>query len=135
MSYHNPGPKIIWYSRAIGFFLFPLETVPMSATSLPRFRRIALWLALDLIIASALLAFSAWADSSANLSTVPSPGCYCCCGPSKTAGGCAKMCDLSKNAGHRWTVTCNKPRVKTPAETPGAGPHLPHPSHNERASN
>ena len=135
LPYHNLGSTLFWYSRAIGFFLLPRETLPMQSTRLQRFRRTALWLALDLVIASALLAFTAWADSSANRSTVPSSGCYCCCGPSKAAGGCAKMCDLPKNAGHHWAVTCSKPRAKTPTEAPGAGPHFPRPSHNERASN
>jgi len=107
----------------------------MRANSRQRIRRIVLWLALDLAFASALLAFTAWADSSAKLRSAPSCGCYCGCGPSKTAGGCAKMCDLPKNAGHRWAVTCSKPRAKATTETPGAGPHLPRPSRTERASN
>jgi hypothetical protein len=134
-AYHNRGPKGFWYSRAIGFFLFQRQTLPMSATSAQRFRRIALWLVLDLMFASGLLALTAWADSSAKRSTAPSCGCYCGCGPSKTAGGCAKMCDLPKNAGRRWAITCSKSSAKTPTEAPGAGPHFPHPSRTERARN
>lgn len=131
----TPVPKNFGIPALSVFSCFRLKLFPMSATSLQRCRRIAVWLALDLAIASALLAFTAWADSSAKHSSVPSSGCYCCCGPSRTAGGCAKMCDLAKNAGRRWAVTCSKPRAKTPSEAPGAGPHLSRPARTERASN
>ena len=107
----------------------------MKAPTLLRVRRLALWLVLELLLAIVLLAISAWADSSATMRRVPAGGCYCGCGPSKTSAGCSKMCDLPKYALRRWAVTCAKPHASAPAETPGAGPHLPHHTRAERASN
>jgi hypothetical protein len=121
--------------RAIGFFLFQPETPAMRASSLNRLHRLALWLALDLLLAAALLAFSVWADTSTRVRNVPTGGCYCGCNLSKTSAGCGKMCELPKYASRWWAVTCTKPHAKDPAETPNARPHLPHPSRSERASN
>jgi hypothetical protein len=101
----------------------------------PRLRRILLWVGLDLVLATALLGLSVWADSSAKLRQPPVQGCYCGCSASKTSAGCGKMCELPKFANRRWAVTCSKSRATTPAETPGAGPRVPHPSRSERASN
>jgi hypothetical protein len=100
-----------------------------------RLRRIGLWLALDLLLAMCLLGFAAWADTSARFHQPAAATCYCGCGMSKTAAGCGKMCDLPKFAARRWAVTCSKPHVKVPIETPNAQPHLPHRSRAERASN
>jgi len=107
----------------------------MRASSLLRLRRIGLWLVLDLLFAAALLAFTAWADTSAKVHHVPIDGCYCGCAMSKTSGGCGKMCELPKYASRRWAVTCSKPHASVPVETPNAQPRLPHPSRTERASN
>jgi hypothetical protein len=107
----------------------------MQPPTLRRLRRIALWLIFDLSLASALLAFAAWADTSANVHTSATAGCYCGCAMSKTSAGCGKMCDLPKYASRRWAVTCVKPRASAPAETPNAQPHYPHASRAERASN
>jgi len=106
----------------------------MRASSLNRFHRLALWLALDLIVGSAFLAFSVWADTSAKVRTVSTGGCYCGCGASKTSAGCGKMCELPKYASRWWAVTCAKPRANAVVEAP-SGPRLPHPPHPERVSN
>jgi hypothetical protein len=97
--------------------------------------RIGLWVALDLLLATCLLAFAAWADTSTKFQKPSVATCYCGCNMSKTAGGCGKMCDLPKFAARRWAVTCAKPHVTVPVETPNAQPHLPHHSRTERASN
>lgn len=107
----------------------------MRVPFLQRIRSLALWLALDLLVAAALLAFSVMADSSAKLRTAPKTVCYCGCALSKTSAGCGKMCDLPKYATRRWAVTCAKPHEQSPTETPNAGPRLSHPAHSERASN
>jgi len=106
----------------------------MRASTLRRIRRIALWLALDLGLAAGIVGLSAFADSSSHVRSVSAGTCYCGCARSKTSAGCGKMCDLPKYASRWWAVTCTKPRVKTPTETPDAGPHMPHPSRSERAS-
>ncbi len=106
----------------------------MRATSLSRLRRIAFWVVLELVFAAALLGFTAWADTSTQLHGVPRCGCQCGCGMSKTSAGCSKICDSPKYATRRWAVTCGKPRVNTPIETPDAGPRLPHAPHSERAA-
>ena len=116
------------------FFAFRLTLLPMSASSWLRLRRIALWLALELVFAAALLGFTAWADTSAQVHRIPTCGCLCGCGMSKTAAGCSKMCDSPKYATHRWAVTCRKPRASSPAQS-DAGPRLPHPPRAERAAN
>lgn len=107
----------------------------MRVPSLARLRRIVIWLGLDLLLATALLAFTVWADSSSKVRQVSVQRCYCGCCASKTAAGCGKMCELPKYASRRWAVTCAKPRTNTPIESPDAGPRLPHPSRSERASN
>jgi len=107
----------------------------MRDPSINRLRRIALWLALDLLVAAGLLALSARGDTSLPLRPAATGGCYCCCGLSKTSAGCKKMCELPKYASRWWAVTCSKPHAKVPVETPNAQPHLPHPSRAERASN
>lgn len=100
-----------------------------------RIRRIAIWLGLDLLLATALLGLTVWADTSSKVHEPPVPTCYCGCAAAKTSAGCGKMCELPKYASRRWAVTCAKPRVSTPTENPGAGPRLPRPGHSERASN
>jgi hypothetical protein len=107
----------------------------MRLLTLRRFRRLTLWVIFDLTLASGLLAFAAWADTSANRHPFAVGGCYCACSMSNTSAGCAKMCDLPKYAARRWAVTCLKPHASVPAETPNAQPHLPHSSRTERASN
>ncbi len=83
----------------------------------------------------AIAAFSALADTSSSVRKVSAGGCYCGCSHAKTSAGCGKMCDLPKYASRWWAVTCAKPRSKTPAENPGAGPHFAHQPKAERASN
>jgi len=112
-----------------------MKLLSMRAPTLLRLRRIVLWLALDLLVAVAMLAFTVWADTSSKIRYAPTGTCYCGCGQSKISAGCPKMCDLPKYASRPWAVTCRKPRVTTPTENPGAGPRLPHPSRSERASN
>lgn len=107
----------------------------MKVSFLLRLRRFTLWLVFDLLLASGLLAFSAWADTSSHLHHPPVGGCYCGCAMAKTSAGCGKMCDLPKFASRRWAVTCSKPHATANMETPEAQPHLPHPPHAERASN
>jgi len=107
----------------------------MKSSFLQRLRRIGIWVALDVLLASALLAFTAWADTSSRLHQRSVGGCYCGCAMSKAAVGCSKMCDLPRFASRHWAVTCAKPRASAPKENPNAGPHLPHPAHAERASN
>lgn len=113
---------------------FGARLTAMRVPVLPRVKRICLWLALDLLVAACALGFVAWADTSAKPHQVVG-GCYCGCGMSKTAAGCSKICDRPKFAARRWAVTCAKPRVSTPAETPSAHPHLHYNSRSERASN
>jgi hypothetical protein len=103
--------------------------------SLARLQRILIWVGLDLLLATAILGLSVWADSSAKLREVPAQRCYCGCAASKTSAGCAKMCELPKYASRRWAITCTKPRVRTPTENRDAGPRIPRPSKAERASN
>ena len=106
----------------------------MRVPLLLRIRRIAIWLGLDLLLATALLAFTVWADSSAKVRQTEVQHCYCGCSASKTSAGCSKMCELPKYASRRWAVTCTKPRVAAPAENRDAGPRMPHPDRAERAS-
>jgi hypothetical protein len=108
---------------------------PMKASTRKRLHRIAAWLFLDLLLAAALLAITAWADTSARVRQSHVGGCYCGCSQSKTAAGCAKMCELPKYASRWWAVTCKKPRGIVPMETPQAGPRTSHPDRPERASN
>jgi hypothetical protein len=133
--FQDLGNKKFWYPRAIGFFLFQVETPAMSASAFQRFRRVTLWLALDLLVAAGLLALSAWADTSMQVRKDPAGGCYCGCGMSRTSAGCGKMCELPKYASRWWAVSCAKPRPNAPTENPNARPHLPHPPRSERASN
>ena len=106
-----------------------------SSPLLPRVLRIAIWLGLDLFLATALLGLTVWADTSGQVRVTPIQTCYCGCAAAKTSAGCSKMCELPKYASRRWAVTCAKPRVSTPTENPGAGPRLPRPGRSERASN
>jgi hypothetical protein len=105
-----------------------------ASSPLSRLRRIAFWVALELLFAAALLGFTAWADTSAQLHRIPPCGCLCGCAMSKTAAGCSKMCDSPKYSTRRWAVTCRKQRVTAPVETPDADPRLPHPPRAERAA-
>ncbi len=107
----------------------------MKSPLLRRLRRLAIWTALDLALFAGALALSTSADSHGQRSKTIVGGCYCGCAHSKTSVGCAKMCELPKYASHWWAVSCSKPRVQPPVETPGAGPHYPHKPRAERASN
>jgi len=115
--------------------LFRRETARMKVSFLLRLRRLTLWLVFDLVLASGLLTFAAWAVTSSRIHQPSVGGCYCGCAMAKTAAGCGKMCDLPKFASRRWAVTCSKPHATANMETPEARPHLPHPPHAERASN
>lgn len=59
--------------------------------------------------------------------------CYCRCTEGHTHAGCVRMCDLPKYASRWWATSCAKPRLKTPAAAPGAGPRLPHADRAEHA--
>jgi hypothetical protein len=53
--------------------------------------------------------------------------------PVARAPGCVKMC--KRGSVTRWGAsTCAKPRIKPPAENPGAGPRFPRSDRAERAS-
>jgi len=122
--------------RALSVFRgFGRKLLAMRVSSLPRLRRIVVWLGLDLLLATALLGFTVWADSSSKIRQATTQRCYCGCSSSKTSAGCPRMCELPKYASRHWAITCAKPRVTTPEENPDAGPRLPHPARNERASN
>jgi hypothetical protein len=106
----------------------------MRSSRSNRLRRWALWLTLEFLLLSSVTAYTVWADSSTrSRSSVSS--CYCGCHLSKTSAGCTKMCELPKYASRWWATSCAKPHATTPAENPGAGPHMVHPAKAERASN
>ena len=107
----------------------------MPSPLLPRLRRLAIWLILDLALFAGALALSTSADTRGQLRKMGIAGCYCGCAQSKTSAGCTKMCEMPKNASRWGAVSCAKPRVQPPAETPGAGPHYPRKPRAERASN
>jgi hypothetical protein len=98
----------------------------------PRWRRFALFLALDGLVALAAWAWPALADTSAALRHSPAM-CYCACAEAHARSGCAKMCELKKYASRWWATTCAKPRAHAPANNSGSGPRLPHPDHAEHA--
>ena len=107
----------------------------MRGSTPARLGRFCLWLTFDFLLAAGLLAITAWGDTSAKSHQRTASSCYCGCAMSKTATGCAKMCDLPKFASRHWAVTCTKVHTAAPAESPNAQPHLPHYSRSERASN
>ena len=107
----------------------------MTSPLLRRLRRLAIWATLDLALFTGALAFSTSADTRGQLAKTKVEGCYCGCAHSKTSTGCTKMCELPKYASRSWAVSCSKPRMQSPAETPGAGPHYPRKPRAERASN
>lgn len=107
----------------------------MRGSTPARLGRFCLWLTFDFLLAAGLLAITAWGDTSAKLHQRTASSCYCGCAMSKTATGCAKICDLPKFASRHWAVTCTKVHTAAPAESPNAQPHLPHYSRSERASN
>jgi hypothetical protein len=107
----------------------------MTPSFLRRLRRLAIWATLDLALFAGALALSTSADTSRQLGKTNVAACYCGCAQSKISAGCTKMCELPKYASRWWAVSCSKPRVQSPAETPGAGPHYPHKPRAERASN
>ena len=107
----------------------------MTSPLLRRLRRLAIWATLDLALFAGALAFSTSADTRGQLGKTRMEGCYCGCAQAKTAAGCAKMCEMPKYASRLGAVSCAKPRVQPPAETPGAGPHYPRKPRAERASN
>jgi len=67
------------------------------------------------------------ADTSTRLRSSPPGSCYCCCGESRVAAGCVKICELPKYASRWWASTCAKPHVHRPAQDSNAGPHLRRP--------
>jgi hypothetical protein len=107
----------------------------MNSPLLRRLRCLAIWATLDLALFAGALALSTSADTSGAFRKPAASGCYCCCAQSKTAAGCAKMCELPKYASRWYAVSCAKPRVQAPSATPGAGPHYPRAPRAERASN
>lgn len=107
----------------------------MTSPAFRRLRRLAIWATLDVALFAGALALSTSADTRGQLAKTNPGGCYCACAHSKTSAGCVKMCELPKYASRSWAVSCAKPRVKPPAETPGAGPHYAHKPRAERASN
>lgn len=107
----------------------------MTSPLLRRFRRLAIWAFLDLALFAGALVLSSSADTRGQLGKPRVEGCYCGCTQSKTSAGCSRMCELPKYASRWWAVSCAKPRVQSPAETPGAGPHYPRKPRAERASN
>jgi hypothetical protein len=88
-------------------------------------------LALGLALVAAM---SSVADTPGMLRRAGSARCPCVCGESRAHAGCTKMCETGRRASRRAAVTCIKPRIKIPAETPGAGPRFPRPGRAERAS-
>ena len=94
------------------------------------FLRSAVWLGMV-----SAMAMSLAADTPGNLrSNVAPAACACKCNQKQTRAGCSRLCDVSKRTA-RWSAnSCAKPRITKPAETPGAGPRLPHPPRAERAS-
>ena len=118
-------------------FFFDLggHSLRMTSPLLPRLRRLAIWATLDLALFAGALALSTFADTRGQLRKTHVEGCYCGCAQSKTSAGCTRMCELPKYASRWWAVSCSKPRVQPPADTPGAGPHYPHKPRAERASN
>jgi len=107
----------------------------MTSPVFRRIQRLAIWVLLDLALFAGALALSTSADTRGQLAKATPAGCYCACAHSKTSAGCAKMCELPKYASRWWAVSCSKPRVQPPVDTPGAGPHYPHKPRAERASN
>jgi hypothetical protein len=107
----------------------------MTSPLLPRLRRLAIWATLDLALFAGALALSTSADTRGQLAKPRVEGCYCGCAQSKTSAGCTKMCEIPKYASRWGSVSCTKPRVQPPVETPGAGPHYPRKPRAERASN
>jgi hypothetical protein len=107
----------------------------MTSPLLPRLRRLAIWATLDLLLFAGALALSTSADTRGQLAKTRIEGCYCGCAQSKTSAGCTKMCEIPKYASRWGAVSCTKPRVQPPVETPGAGPHYPRKPRAERASN
>src|ERR1700746_3650962 len=107
----------------------------MKSPLLHRLRRLAIWATLDLLLFAGALALSTSAEPRGQLGKTRIEGCYCGCAQSKTSAGCTKMCEIPKYASRWGAVSCAKPRVQPPAETPGAGPHYPRKPRAERASN
>src|SRR5215471_40611 len=89
-----------------------------------------------LALSSALLfTMNVVADTPGSLrGGVHATACACKCNEGRTRAGCSKVCDAHRRL-LRWNAnTCAKPRIKTPADSKGAGPRLPHPPRAERAS-
>jgi len=70
---------------------------------------------------------SLFANTASSLRSVPAGNCYCCCNQLPAAGGCVKMCELPKYASRWWATTCAKPRMRRPAHSSDAGPHIRRP--------
>jgi len=120
--------------RSIGFWQetdedsFMYGSVPsLIATRFSLRCVLALGLALIAAVAS-------MADTSGMLRRAAPAGCQCDCSQSHAHAGCTKMCRPRRRASRWAAVTCVKPRIKIPAETPGAGPRFPRSDRAERAS-
>jgi len=79
-------------------------------------------------------AMSLFANTPGLLRRASPPACYCRCSQSHARAGCVKMCETRKRATRWGASTCAKPRIKPPAENPGAGPRFPRSDRAERAS-
>jgi hypothetical protein len=89
-----------------------------------------------LALAAAFSGSAAQADTPGNLQrSAAATSCYCKCDQGRTHAGCSRICDSSRRALRWGSQTCAKPRLRKPADSPGAGPRLPHPPRAERASN
>jgi hypothetical protein len=127
--------KLLATLRYRFFPSFASDSLRMTSPLFRRLRRLAIWATLDLALFTGALALSTSADTRGQFRKTDAGDCYCGCAHSKTSIGCARMCEPPKYASRTWAVTCTKPRVTPPAETPGAGPHYPHKPRAERASN
>lgn len=87
-----------------------------------------------LVCLLALAAVPLPADTGGARRPISPAGCPCRCNQGKTHAGCSRMCDAPRRASRWGANSCAKPRIKPPAETPGAGPRLPRPARAERAS-
>lgn len=90
-----------------------------------------LFLAFGLILA---ISRSLLADTRMGLlKTQGLDACYCRCAKTKGMRSCVKMCELPKYASRWWAISCNKQRSHVSHDNPGAGPHLKHREHAQRA--
>jgi len=96
---------------------------------------LALWARCGIALVFALAAaMSLFANTPGLLRRASPPACYCKCSQSHARAGCVKMCEARKRATRWGASTCAKPRIKPPAENPGAGPRFSRSDRAERAS-